>query len=161
MTSRRDDNILTAIHDLEESTEAMKTTQFVGYDSTQAYRVQTDDVWDFDFTTVSGSQLLDWDVTYTALSQSAPFCHIYLNCFINDTYFYTVPGNEFTGDEIFISIRYIGAPGLFGGSTPPILAPNEKIWYQRIWVPDAGTNIKIKMYVMSTDTGTLDIGAMT
>lgn len=158
---RRDQDIAKAIHDIDLDTKDIKSTQFVGYDSTQAYRVETDDVWDFDFTTASGSQLLDWETRYTGLSQSAPFCHVYLVCLINNTDFYRIPGNEFTGDEIWIAIRYIGAPGLFGGSTPPILAPNEKIWYQRIWIPDAGTNIKIKMYVMSTDTGTLDIGAMT
>lgn len=148
---------------IEREIEQLKNKQFIGTDSVQIYPNQTEDLWDYERTTSFVSpqteELHNFSVVFTADRQAAPFSKLTVHALIDNTTNFKV-GELHVGmagvwfndiiPDYYLVYRMMDDPSF-------VPAPNKIAWYFAYSAYASGKNIKFKLTVHSTDTGTIDL----
>ncbi len=160
---RDNDSVEARLKRLEDDTRALKGAQFIGFDSVRAYKIETENTWDIDWTPTFGPPQTGvfehLYMKFTADNQDAPMCNMYIKVLINNSIYYRVSASDDpTGDN---GVNMNGTVrDSFGNYSPTPAVPNtskEVSWYDTLGSKISGTNIKAKFIVYATDTGKLTI----
>lgn len=148
---------------IETELEDIKNKQFIGTDSVQLYKNQTEDAWDYDHTTSFSlpqtEELHSFSVLFTADNQNAPFSKLTIDALIDNTTHYQ-SGKLGTGQNgVWFNDIFYDYDLYFRRQDDEdfVAQPNQISWYFAYSAYASGKNIKMKLTVHSTDTGVIDI----
>ena len=162
MSRERINSIDMRIKNLNQEATNLKTSQNTGWDSIRAYKIETTNEFDFDYTpTFTGGQTeegISFYAKFTADHQDAPFAKMVAKVWVGNSAWFRV--GHWSEDVSASKDNGLNSNGWVWdvyGNYSPTGTPNKKnelSWYNSISV-HGQINIKVKFIVYATDTGRL------
>ena len=149
-------NLALELKQIEDAIRELKLEQFTGTDTVHTYVNQTGN-WDIDYTPTfslpTTAVTKEFSILFSANEQPAPVNKLRYIVLIDNTYYYTVTGFDYKPTPFDIFVFGVHDTALSYANRLP--EPKLDGWLLSIIAYRSGMNIKVKIIIDITDTGTI------